>query len=190
MRLFVAIKLNSEVTKELSRFQEFVSKKTSRFDPSKVINNIALDNFHLTVQFLGEVKVEELQKIKASLHGVAKRIKPFSLTLGTHGCLPAKGNVRVLWAGLKHEEQIFQCIKMVHHELGLIGFPPEEKEVTAHITVAKVKEAIHGIDLRTLVMSHSLHPVAIPVSTLTLMDSSPGKMGSHYHVVEEFPLKA
>jgi len=96
------------------------------------------ENIHLTLRFLGEITpllLEDVQKIVEKIE-----YNSFKIALSGLGAFPSQMNPRVIWIGLsegiEHVENIF---KYLEGELRKIGFKPDPKGFSPHITIARVK---------------------------------------------------
>jgi len=121
MRCFIAI----EAPKELFSFQEEFKLKGI-----KLVNN-----YHLTISFLGEISEEKAEEIKKKLVNVS--FKKFKLEFTRLGAFPNQERIRVIWAGLKDTEE-FQNLKKQIDEI--TGANEDEKSLfVPHITIGRVK---------------------------------------------------
>src|SRR5690606_20774489 len=94
------------------------------------------EKLHVTLRFLGEIAHGDdvLPAIEAAAHTNV----PFSVTLNEIGCFPPRGAPRVLWVGLRSEEsRLEELAAALDLELELVGFPPEDRPFTPHITIAR-----------------------------------------------------
>jgi len=125
MRLFIAIDLPDEIKKELRELQkEFRSLGKMKF----------VNDFHLTLKFLGEVEENKLEEIKRRLKEVS--FKPFDLILENLGVFPNETYISVLWVGALSEE-----VNDLQGEIDgkLQDLFPRENRFHSHITLARVK---------------------------------------------------
>ncbi len=92
MRLFIAIDFN-ELKDCFNELQEDLPKKLS-----------FTKTFHLTLKFLGEVRLNDADSIISILKNI--KFEPFTVYLDSIGVFPNENNIRVIWVGLKPEEKI------------------------------------------------------------------------------------
>jgi len=125
MRLFIAIDLeNQEYFKEM---QENI--------PGDIVKLTLPKVYHLTLKFLGEVKEEDIPKIKETLQSV--EFETFTIKTTHIGVFPDEHFIRVVWVGLEPEGKITQLKDTIDNALkDMFGV---EKEFKPHITLARVK---------------------------------------------------
>ena len=176
MRLFVALELPSEARIRLSRLASGLPG--ARWLPP--------DNYHLTLRFLGEMpghRAEELDHALAALRG-----KRFTLQLGGVGVFEKAGRPQALWAGVERNPQLDHLQNKVETAVQRIGFEPERRRFTPHVTLARLDGAPPS-KLAEWVQAHNLlraDPVA--VEHFTLFSSRLGKDAAVYTAEVEYPL--
>jgi 2'-5' RNA ligase len=172
MRLFFCLELAEEVRKALA--------EVSRLCRGALGNGswVPLENFHLTVRFLGEVPEDRLPELLEVGRKAAAEAKPFTLTFEVLGGFPQPKAARVLWIGPKEEPLEFQKLcQTVEEAVQSLGFPEEKKEPVPHVTLARFKGPK---DLRP-VLARSFPPVpAAKIEALTLMKSELRPEGAKY----------
>jgi 2'-5' RNA ligase len=98
------------------------------------------DNFHLTLKFLGGVEARRLEAIAAALAEVAQVHPAFELGVRELGAFPSRTRPRVLWAGVEEGAEAAAALAAgVDAALGRLGFEPEGRAFTAHITLGRVR---------------------------------------------------
>lgn len=127
-RLFIAIDLPEH-------FKEKLNTLCYGIPGAKWIKN---NQFHLTIRFIGEVDGTRFKEIKEDL--IMTRVNSFSLSLKEIGFFPPKGNPKVLWVGIKKNEDIMRLRNKIENRLVRIGVEPEKRKFHPHITLARLKE--------------------------------------------------
>ena len=134
IRVFIAIELPAEVKKALMRLQERLKAGQAPVrwaDP---------DSIHLTLQFLGYVDAAITGDITAAMTEAVRGVGPFHLACGGLGVFPDPKRVRVMWVGLTGDlEKLNQLQKRVESSLSPLGFKPEARPFTAHLTLGRVR---------------------------------------------------
>jgi len=140
MRCFVGLSLPESWQEGLARVAErLAGALASRIRWTRPGNG------HLTLKFLGDVAQERLPELVQALRGVS--FAPFALALGRAGVFPTGGPPRVLWAGLRlGGAESARLAAQVGQALLPLGFAPEARPFTAHLTLGRVKEAAQGDD--------------------------------------------
>jgi 2'-5' RNA ligase len=143
MRLFVGVELDEAVRRRTARLAEALRtdlERTHQFharwiDPA---------NLHLTLAFIGEVDEETGESMRAALE------RPFALSsfdvhLGGFGAFPPSGAPRVVWLGVNSgAAPLGQLHQEVEARLQPIGYAPERRPYSAHLTLARVKDVPRG----------------------------------------------
>jgi len=97
-------------------------------------------NLHLTLQFLGYVEETVVEKIKGALETVARRHEPFELPVRGAGVFPNENRPRVLWIGCEDDTGRLKALAgAVQSAMQPLGFEPEHREFSAHLTLGRVK---------------------------------------------------
>ncbi|MDQ0086870.1 2'-5' RNA ligase [Paenibacillus anaericanus] len=129
-RVFVAIPVPDQITEELKRWRNI------NIDKLLFRKWTHPQDYHITLQFLGEISVIKLDALMAAL----KNIKgtPFPLALNGIGFFGSSKTPRVLWAGVSGDLNGLQSLHLsVIQETGTLGFIPEDRPYSPHITLAR-----------------------------------------------------
>jgi len=184
MRLFVAVNFPGEIKADLSALQEKLKRVPSD------ARWVREENFHLTIQFLGDTPAEQVPLIASALQYAAAGIKPFNLHFRDVGFFPDEKKPRVLWVGVGGEVDVLARLhRQVQKALEPLGFTPEKRRFSPHLTLARFKTA-HGLNdlirATSQLESNSVGPVCI--GGVDLMQSEPGRGGPKYYVLAEIAL--
>lgn len=96
------------------------------------------DDLHITLKFIGEVAPSAVPAIETALARIAARSNPFALKLSGAGTFGAPQAPRVLWAGLGGKLQPLKSLQAdVESELAELGYEPENRPYSPHITLAR-----------------------------------------------------
>lgn len=102
-------------------------------------------NWHVTLKFLGEVPMETLPDITAALASVS--FKPIAFRAGGGGFFPSAERPRVMWAGAAEGGAACAALASgVEAALARVGFAPEDRPFSVHLTLARVKSSKPGAD--------------------------------------------
>ena len=138
MRTFVAIEIPSELKRQLRLEQSRLSDLPALRDLPAVLRWANPDNLHLTLRFLGETDAIQRQQLAERMAEIAARHAPFSLAPTRLGCFNSWNNLRVLWLGIGGESEALQAVQSDVESLARqVGFPPERKRFSPHITLAR-----------------------------------------------------
>ena len=136
MRVFVSIEIsNYEVIDSIKKFQKIIEIDAK---PTE------LKNLHFTLQFLGEVSEQTIDKIIQSLNTV--EFSKFDISLKGIGAFPKLKSPKIIWIGTdeKSGKMMTELSKKVEKALEPLGFS-SEKPFKPHITVFRIKKKIGDI---------------------------------------------
>ncbi len=134
-RTFVAVPLSDALKQELAALQVSLMRQC----PPQSVRWVAAEGMHLTLFFLGEVEVRRIPAIKAALGQVAQQAQPCTCRVGGLGVFPNVRRPRVVWVGLEEPEGHLRALhQAVNAALEGLGFTPEERAFTPHLTLGRV----------------------------------------------------
>lgn len=135
LRLFIAVPVPEAIKRELVEAQKLLKKAA----PS--LRLVAPEGIHLTLKFLGDTPEERTAEINAIIGQAAAAVDaPLRLTCRETGVFPNAANPRVVWAGLHGDiEALGRLARDLDRELTKLGFPPEKRGFSPHLTLARVK---------------------------------------------------
>ncbi len=172
LRLFVGIDLPPELKLRLSLLAAGVPG-AKWVDPG---------NYHVTVRFIGDVDEGQAADIDAALAQI--RAPRFAVTLANVGHF----GLRMLWVGIERNPALQHLHEKVESALNRLGFAPEERRYTPHVTLARLKRT-HESKLQTYLGEHALFRAApFPVERFSLVASYLTKSGAIYEDQEEYRL--
>jgi 2'-5' RNA ligase len=149
----------------------------------------ALDNdYHLTLCFLGEVPRHRLPDVMEAAREVLS--SPFALQLSGAGVFPHRGELRVLWIGVKPEERLMSLQRGLASALARRDLQLERRKYHPHVTLARIEHCPREPLAEWL--GHHLNFTATPfkVFRFHLYSSVLTGQGSRYTIEETFALRA
>jgi 2'-5' RNA ligase len=136
MRTFVAIEItSSEIINSISKFQTEINIKAKPIEPH---------NLHFTLQFLGEISQETVEKVMISLNSI--KFSRFMVNFRGVGVFPMLKFPRIIWIGTDENggNSLVELAKKVEDTLSPLGFSID-KPFKPHITVFRIKNKIEDI---------------------------------------------
>lgn len=150
-------------------------------------------NIHLTLKFLGEINGEQADQTASILERTAGSAPPFIINLASIAAFPGISTPRIIWLGIgQGESQIKKLVQYLEGELAGIGMPQEEREFSAHITLARnrscrnqqtLADGITGLNDKLKNEKHEF-----TADKLTLFKSDLTPQGPIYETLRVFPL--
>jgi len=135
MRLFVALELDERAKALLAECQ----KALGQFD--SIVKWVRPEQIHLTLKFLGEVSEGQLQSICNALESLAIH-PPVTFTVSGLGWFGSPASPRVVWAGVQEPTGRLESLqKACEVRLAELGFRPEDRPFSPHLTIGRVKRS-------------------------------------------------
>jgi len=175
MRLFVAVNVPEDVKENIV--------KIIRELPKDSIRPVSRENLHYTLEFLGEVDEDKVNRIIDALEKVTQ--EPFDIVVKGIGVFPSPNYIRVIWLGVERSEDITSLAHKVENVLRPLGFKPD-RPFSPHLTIARVKSKVNITDLLEK-YSETVFGRFI-VDSFSLMQSTLTRNGPIYREVRNFPL--
>lgn len=136
IRTFVAIKLNDDLTHSLDRLMDDLRPRL----PARSVRWVDASKIHLTLKFLGDVGPSQIAPITEALEIAAGHAEPFSFELSGLSCFPNTRRPRVVWVGVHEPSGVLRTLhKAVDTELKGLGFEPERRAFSPHLTLGRVR---------------------------------------------------
>ncbi|MFB6121712.1 MAG: RNA 2',3'-cyclic phosphodiesterase [Halobacteriaceae archaeon] len=186
MRLFVSVDLPARLADDVAAVQDALRDASGlRFtDPAQA---------HVTLAFLGDVAEDEVPDIEDALDRAVERaeVTPFEATVGGLGVFPSLDYISVVWVGFEDGgEQLGRLHDAVEAELEPLGFEPEDRDFTPHVTIARMDHA-GGKDLVQEVVEEQSPTVGeMTVAEIRLTESTLTDGGPVYSTVSSASLPA
>ena len=186
MRLFVGVELDETLRAEIAATVERVRKKLERGHARLTARWTPPENLHVTLWFLGEVDDARAALVARSIERPFET-RAFTLRVAGAGTFPSSGAPRVLWMGIVEGGPSLLALNgELAGRLIPLGFEPEARRYSPHLTIARVKEGPRstGATLRALVSDVG----SCDVAAVTLFRSRTSPKGASYEALLRVPL--
>jgi 2'-5' RNA ligase len=142
--------------------------------------------WHLTLQFLG--RVDDTDELVDALRWGLHAARPCTLALGGAGAFPSVARASVVWIGLDDgEPELARLADAVTRATEPLGYEPEHREFTAHLTIARSSRPRPMASLVDALGDGPVGPLW-HVDEVVLMESDTRWDGAVYRDVARFPL--
>lgn len=172
MRTFISINIPEEIRKEIKKIQdflpEFFGKKTK------------VENLHLTLKFLGEIKEQVVGEVKEKLREI--KIEKFKTEIDSVGVF-SEEFIRIVWLHMKDCDNLQKQIDNALKNL----FKPE-KRFMSHLTIARIKKLKDKKRFLQELEKIKIEKIKFIVDKFYLMKSELTSEGPRYSVLEEYNL--
>jgi RNA 2',3'-cyclic 3'-phosphodiesterase len=145
-RLFIAIELPEDLRRHFHQIQSNWPAHPSypsypRMAEMKWVRPSAL---HITLQFLGQTPGERVAELETALLHAVRGKATFNVSLAPVAIVPTPARPRVLWVPIIHSPALHALQAAVIMETAQLGFPPENRAFSPHITLARFKRIARG----------------------------------------------
>lgn len=184
MRLFIGLTFPKKQRERIHRAARVLR------DEELPVRWVGLENYHVTLKFLGEVRPEAVPQIEATMTKVASATASFSTEFRGFGAFPTIRRPRMLWLGVGATAAL-RCLKQdLEWALGDCGFEAETRAFHPHITLGRADDrggagAFRGLDELVASMGFSAD---VKVRAIDLIRSNLSKDGARYSVVSSAKL--
>lgn len=182
-RIFIAINLPSDIKKQLAFYKEKWPELPAKWTVK--------DNLHITLEFLGDLTDQELADVCKVAGEVAKRHKPFSITLNKvlYGP-PKKIPPRMVWLEGEKSKELSELKNDLEKSLlEKVRFASEAKGFAPHITLARIREwEWKKIDPEERPEINENVDLVFSVESIEVMESVLKRKGPEYQVLESCEL--
>ncbi|HTY86010.1 MAG TPA: RNA 2',3'-cyclic phosphodiesterase [Candidatus Acidoferrum sp.] len=147
-RLFIAIALPPVVQEEII----LVQRELQPLVPREVVRWTRPDQFHLTLRFLGNFPVHEVEGLKRAVGDICRNASPLGLQARGVGFFPHARSPRVVWVGVDDSERrLLGLQKQIETAVSPLSSEPGEKNFAGHVTLGRLKNP-RPSDVRDLVV--------------------------------------
>jgi RNA 2',3'-cyclic 3'-phosphodiesterase len=152
---------------------------------------VELDNMHITLQFLGNVRELELPSICRNLERTLRQFPSFDVICQGVGAFPRPDRPRVLWLGMTMgRAELIALQELVEGAMRQMGFRGEARRFEPHLTLGRLNADISGTpEAADFVAQHQdLEGAAFDVSEVIVYSSERQYGGPRYEVVGRIEL--
>lgn len=181
-RLFIGLELTQMHKENLAE----MDKRLRMFLKEGTI--VSKDDFHLTLKFLGDTKIDRIPVIEEAMKKVSEKIQLFLTEISGLGEFD-KGSKKMVWVGIKHPEKIAKLYELIEEELQALFFEKSEFPFVPHITLAKDSTFIETIEsIEDLKAKLTFGKLPLLVTKIVLFENVREDEYEKYQVLYEAPL--
>ena len=185
IRAFIAISIPAPVQNVVENIQDRFKKIRAP------IRWVRPSNLHLTLKFLGNVTQEQIKGVKKCLSEAGQEVNSFTLKTSEIGGFPNLNYPKVLWLGFSDPDgQLHKLAENIEFQLQKIGFEPERRKFTPHLTIGRIKSPKGKKNfIRLLHEEKNVSCNDICVSCFKLIKSDLKPTGPKYFALHTFNLR-
>jgi 2'-5' RNA ligase len=142
-------------------------------------------NIHLTIRFLGNISPPMVDAIYEEMKQLS--FTPFTVELTGLGAFPKLTYPRVVWAGIrKGADELTDVFEQLEPRLRGLGFKPDNKGFSPHLTIARVRTGRNKAQLIKLIQELEDHEFgAVKAECFRLKKSDLTPKGPIYTTLRE-----
>lgn len=133
IRAFIAVDLDDLVIEKICNVVEILKPRITE------IRWLRKENLHLTLKFLGNIAESQVEPIAAALRHPVGLFSPCTISAKGLGVFPDFRRPKILWVGLTGD-QLVQLAAEIESALMPLGFTPENRAFTPHLTIGRWRE--------------------------------------------------
>jgi RNA 2',3'-cyclic 3'-phosphodiesterase len=134
IRAFIAFDLSPEI---YQRLDAVIADLKMRL-PGVAVRWVPALNIHVTLKFLGDVSVANLDVLKKILRREAANHHSFEISVGELGAFPSIHRPRVIWVGVKAPPELAAIQRSIENETTSLGYSPDDRPFSPHLTIGRV----------------------------------------------------
>ena len=180
-RVFIGIPIGCKIKSILP-----IVKSAINLNPN-CIKWISSENIHLTLSFLGNIRVKDIPPLIESLE---KKItsNDFQLTITSTGVFPSSKSPKVLWLGIsKGIDELTLLQIQVEKSIREFKDNYENNTFIPHISIARIRRLNRKIDVLPFLNS-VYSPIELEVNSFSMYESKLLPAGVQYTIINTFPL--
>jgi len=181
VRSFLAFDLENEsVRQRLSDVQKLLVQAGAD------LKLVEPQNIHMTIRFLGDIPLSMVEKVFEEMRKV--QFAPFSVQISGVGVFPDLRYPRVVWAGITEGgDQLKSVFGQLEPRLRGLGFSPDPKGFSPHLTIARVRSGRNKAQLAEFVSKNVGYAFgSVKAECLRLKKSDLTPKGPIYSTLKEF----
>jgi 2''-5'' RNA ligase len=162
MRAFVAINFDDRIKDILTAASEELKRISKKGNFSRRVN------YHLTLDFLGEIDKSQIMDVESAMKEACEAALPFDIKIDGAGRFSKRGG-DIYWFGIEQNQELSKLQGDLTDILAEKGFRTDEKAYRPHLTLGRQVRADYDEVLKIL-QSYSF-PLQ-HVQEIALMESS------------------
>ena len=180
-RLFIGIPAGREIQPILSNIQSSLAHNSRqiRWLPSK--------NIHMTLFFLGNIFLDDIEKLTKALED-ALNLDHFSSSIFKTCVFPYARHLKIFWLGVSRG---IKKLITLHDKVKKTALPftkgGQKEYFIPHITLGRAKRSYMKIDVLPF-LKYVYSPIEFDVNSVALYESQLLSHGAEYKVLTTFPL--
>lgn len=146
IRAFIAINLSEEIQQRLDDVQKSYITQLS----DTPIRWVSASNIHLTLKFLGDVSLSNLNILTDLIQAEIASHHQFDISVGGSGAFPNNRQPRVIWIGVEAPPELAAIQNGIETTTARLGYSREERAFSPHLTLGRVSRNATSHDVKKI----------------------------------------
>jgi 2'-5' RNA ligase len=146
VRAFIAISLSPEIQARLHQVSTDLQDRL----PGVPVRWVPSENIHLTLKFLGDVSVKNIDLLTKMIQAETSEHPDFEISVGELGAFPNKRRPRVLWVRVQAPPDLQSLHESIERATTRLGYAREERPFSPHLTLGRVSRNAKPDEVRQL----------------------------------------
>ncbi len=146
IRAFIAVDLPVEIQECLDHIVNSLKQGMGNVP----VRWVASQNIHLTLKFLGDVSLNNLEVLQEALHQEAANHKSMVISIGGVGAFPKIRSPRVIWVGVEAPPELEILQRGIDSQTTRIGYAPDRRPFSPHLTLGRVSRNASPQEVRKI----------------------------------------
>ena len=146
IRAFIAIDLSVEIEHQLYELEENFKAQLKNI----AIRWVPVSNIHLTLKFLGDVSISNLNILTDMIQAEISNHHQFDISVGGSGAFPNIRQPRVIWVGVEAPPELDAIQNGIETATSRLGYVREDRSFSPHLTIGRVPRNVVTQDVKVI----------------------------------------
>jgi 2'-5' RNA ligase len=146
IRAFIAIDLSAEIGQ---RLHEVIQNYKNQLKDIP-IRWVPASNIHLTLKFLGDVSLSNLDILTDMIQTEVSSHHQFEISVGGSGAFPNLRQPRIIWIGVEAPPELTAIQNGIEATTSRLGYAREERAFSPHLTLGRVSRNASTQDVKAI----------------------------------------
>jgi len=146
IRAFIAIDLSADIQRRLDEVAQNYKTQLTNIP----IRCVAAKNIHLTLIFLGDVSLSNLDILTDMIQAEISGHRQFDISVGGSGAFPSIRQPRIIWIGVEAPPELTAIQNGIEAITGRLGYVRDERPFSPHLTLGRVARNATSQDIKAI----------------------------------------
>ena len=146
IRAFIAIDLSTDIQHRLDEVEHNYKTQLTNIP----IRWVAASNIHLTLKFLGDVSVSNLNILTEMIQTEISSHHQFEISVGGSGAFPNIRQPRIIWVGVEAPTELTTIKNGIEATTDRLGYACEERTFSPHLTLGRVSRNVTSEEVKVI----------------------------------------